>query len=634
MHKSFRCLINLCLTLAIFGQTTPAFAITQEDRIFFEKVTKRKGSDEEILLLLTIADELEGNYAVLQRLKELQSRYARHLKSTLPPEAELWVYAKLAYHELKHGSKAQASTYCNSALASIKAMPEPIDLDGGYFLVEGCESLVQALLALKRLPDYNRTQTLLGHAKLRFGRRSTEKLMIESLLFCLVGDFESARVIVSDAIKADPGYSGTYLLRASLSFRDKKYGAALKDVDRALNICSDFPHAYILKGKCLFCLDKTEEALAALNKAVELSHRSDAYQVRALIKLTSDPAGAEADMQAAMKAPDVTGTAFSLYADRMMEVKNFDEAIKNYTRALEMTDAILPLRKAKYYYRRGLCYRSKRDADKAMADFKQAIALDPSRALQVKKLLARIDDDLPAIATSKAAPDKASPDKPGLDKQAADKPAADKPADNKNGQTQAAGSDQVSGASGAVAEAKGGTAPVNDEYKEYVAAFDIAVPTYRKGQYKIPEHLIMKSEKMETGAAAEKKSSFIIDAAPAAGSAKTGSDSGAIPTREKASAEPSAAAAETGAAVDPYLRYLTEHVSAVIESAPSARLSATFQIQPDGTPLIKDGRGNNMLTNVISRSAPFKTPPADRKNVFHADLEAGSLSVRFSFAEQ
>jgi len=40
-----------------------------------------------------------------------------------------------------------------------------------------------------------------------------------------------------------------------------------------------------------------------------------------------------------------------------------------------------------------LCYRALRDGANAIADFKQAIILDGKRAAQVKKLLAKVDDE-------------------------------------------------------------------------------------------------------------------------------------------------------------------------------------------------------------------------------------------------
>lgn len=621
----------------------PVFSvITQEDRVFFEKVLKRKGTDEEVLLLAAMADEKEGNYAVLKRFKELQSRYARHQREKVPPEAESWVFAKLAYYEFLHGSKKEADNYCNIAMKNLKAMPDPIDLDGGFFFVEANEALAKTLGGLKRTADYNRTQTLLGHAKLRFGRRATEKLMVAAFEFYLAGDRESARGLCAEAIRGEPGYAGSYFLRAFLNFKDKNYNSSFKDLERVSAICPDWARVRVLKALCLYFLDKKDRALAELDSAVEAAHQPEAYMVRAAIKMENDPQSAESDLLEAMKSPHADWRIFSMYADYKFETKNFAEAAKSYSRALELMDSTAkPVDKGRDYYRRGLCYRALKDASRATSDFNAAISFDPKRGEQVKKLLARIDEG-PSTAASAAnntkppAGDKVVASGKQEGSAAAENPASakeNKPAENP----------EVTPETSEKIDEELASAKLGDSCKQYVAEVEVAEPTYRKGQYVGPAIKPVPSIAKSTVVATEqKKNSWLLDDSspvtkpddknPSAAKSTAALAESHAPAQDAGAGKP--AVAETR---DPYLRYLERKINQSIETAPSSNISVTFRIQEDGAPAVQPGNDGNttvsQLSNVLTRSAPFKVPSAETKNNFRADIDAGTRAVRIKFAD-
>jgi tetratricopeptide (TPR) repeat protein len=480
--------------------------------------------------------------------------YAKHRSDK--PFREAWVYGKLAYNEYAHGSKTQAAAYANIALSDLKSMPEPVDLDECYFYIEGTTALSKALAGLGRSADYNRTQTLLGHARIRFGRTSTELLMIRALIYFSNNDYDSARNLCAQAMKEEPGFSGSYYLRAVLNFKELKFSAAEKDLNRAIELCPDFSHAYMLKGLCFLFEDKKEQALADLNKAVDLSHSSAAYQTRAAFKFAEeDMEGGEKDIAEAMKASDATWMSYSMHGDYMLQYKNYDQAITDYSKSIDLMDQRVVKYKARAYYRRGLCYRATEKPDKALSDFNQASAIDPARAVQVRKLLAKVDDTTPT-----------------KDPMAGMQPSS-MPVPSHDG---------------------------DEGYREYASNFEPAMPTFREGRDYIAGVRYQKPSKEKVVKKEDDKHGWISDAGPVSDAKnnspvkkKDDTAAGANETPKKEPEKPAADPAATksvAAAVttDPYLKYLEQQLSAASESAAAADLAIKFKIQSDGSPMLED----------------------------------------------
>ena len=67
--------------------------------------------------------------------------------------------------------------------------------------------------------------------------------------------------------------AGTYVNRGILYMRNGNYNAALEDYDRALRLLPDLGEAYLNRGAAFIYMDEHEDAVTALNRAIELGSR-------------------------------------------------------------------------------------------------------------------------------------------------------------------------------------------------------------------------------------------------------------------------------------------------------------------------------------------------------------------------
>jgi hypothetical protein len=218
--------------------------------------------------------------------------------------------------------------------------------------------------------------------------------------------------------------------------------------------------------------------------------------------------------------------------------------------------------------------------------------------------------------------------------------------------------------------------------KDFTSAFDVSTPTYREGQYRNSDQILMKSGKRSLRSKSTKTKSWISDE-PAAPSKDDETSKDDLQDAEKKSAEnakkkiaSSSISAESiggdesanksvdvnvnaergGKAKDnkakpsgstesliesenqdPYLRYLQHRLQAELEFTPASKVTAKFQIQADGVIIIKSleasGLSFNRFSNLLIRAAPYKVPPADKKNSFSAEIPAGGSSIKVDYSD-
>ncbi|MBX9722025.1 MAG: tetratricopeptide repeat protein, partial [Candidatus Obscuribacterales bacterium] len=538
-----------------------------------------------------------GNYSVTKKLRDLQAYYTKHKPKKIAREA--WVYSKLAYYEWQHGTKEKANLYCNSAIKDLSApLAEPIDLESGAFYVEATESLARALKGLNRIPDFNRIVTKYSSGRVFYGRDKTQRDMFDGVVYFLEGDMDSSRAKASDAIKGEPGYAGSYYLRAIAGMRadtEEAYNSAIKDLDKAIAICPDFPHAYLMKGICLLENKKTDEALVAFDKALSQSHgRPTFYILRGVARAEKgDIAGCEADLDEAIKDPEVSWVAYAVRGECHMFHRQYELAIKDYTSEINGLGFKLNKVKAKAYYRRGTAYLKLQNQDKANDDLKQCVILDPSRADKVKKLTAKlVEDDEKVTSTDE------------------------------------------------------------ESFRKIVAESDPDLPSFREGEGKVFKS---KSSRLASRnkSAPKGKPSWIIDDAPSStatgdksatnssptdGSTSSGSANGGAGSGGSASGGSAGKSASSVNIIDvdedPYLKYINKHIRSFVESAPSRDLKVTFKVESDGVATIQEEAGvkpSNMLSNLVLMAAPYKIPPAGKPSIFSVEMKATSTQVKVDY---
>ena len=123
--------------------------------------------------------------------------------------------------------------------------------------------------------------------------------------------------------------------------KQEEYKAAINHYNEAIELKSDFAHAYHNRGYTYAELGDYKNAMKDYSKAIELlPNLTDAYNGRG-----------------------------SIYADKV----DFENAIKDYDKAIELNPNF-----AEVYYNRGNAYKAKGDLDKAIQEYTQAIKLKPN----------------------------------------------------------------------------------------------------------------------------------------------------------------------------------------------------------------------------------------------------------------
>jgi tetratricopeptide (TPR) repeat protein len=175
-------------------------------------------------------------------------------------------------------------------------------------------------------------------------------------------------------------------LRGSAYFRMNKFADALNDLTSAIRINqSDWVDFYML-GVCYLNLDRTDEAIQALEKALSMKPGQTAitdllgkvYFKKGVAALSAKQYGPAA--QAMMKALEYdpkNGYAYYNLAETYLFEKRYPEAEKALTRSVEL----LP-NSMEAYARLGLIYEKEKKWDLALSAYKKADGISPSKAMK------------------------------------------------------------------------------------------------------------------------------------------------------------------------------------------------------------------------------------------------------------
>ena len=171
-------------------------------------------------------------------------------------------------------------------------------------------------------------------------------------------NYEQAIEYFTKAIKIDPKYIDAYHWRG-ITYNDlKKYDEAINDFNNTIKLSPEHAEAYKYKGDIYFDLEKYEEAIHNYDKAIKINpkkalwyiSRGMAYQTQGM----------------AEQNPFIDNSKFN-------SQKKYNKAIENFTKALEINPKFAIVYKA-----RSQAYILLGQNDKADADYKKAIELDPS----------------------------------------------------------------------------------------------------------------------------------------------------------------------------------------------------------------------------------------------------------------
>lgn len=160
---------------------------------------------------------------------------------------------------------------------------------------------------------------------------------------------QEALAAFAEAIRLDPTYGKTYVLKGHIEFANGLFEEAKKSYQSAAQYITDDPELYQNLGTACYKLRQYEDAVAAFNDALRVQpNNADALLGRGLA-----------------------------YAQQ----EKYALALKDYDRAAQLNP-----QNARIFHERGVCYALMNQLEKAAADFQSAYRLDPENAATCEKL--------------------------------------------------------------------------------------------------------------------------------------------------------------------------------------------------------------------------------------------------------
>lgn len=185
------------------------------------------------------------------------------------------------------------------------------------------------------------------------------KALTEQRLGNLDAALKSYNALIGSQSKNLYGYAG----RASLYIKQGNFDDAILDCDTMLSIKPDFIDAYRLRAIANSASGKYKEAILDATRYV------DSLAVLGKLNVSTDVTQVNSTGSNNRALQEVyAARAFSYF-----QVKKFDEAIEDYTKAIE-----LDTKNPHMYASRALAYKCEKAYKKALEDIETALQLDPS----------------------------------------------------------------------------------------------------------------------------------------------------------------------------------------------------------------------------------------------------------------
>lgn len=191
--------------------------------------------------------------------------------------------------------------------------------------------------------------------------------------------YDDANNIVQEAQNL---YAPFYIKKANAAMNAKDFAAAVENYRKALETDADNAVACLRLGMAESSLGKTEEAVAALEKAAEMGEKAKAYKYlskiylkQALVeqKAKAWPASYEAAKKAVSYADEVQGN--KLLGLSAIQLKKYDEALAAWLKVEAANPEAKDINSTRY--RLALCYEGLGQKAEACKMYK-AIAADPN----------------------------------------------------------------------------------------------------------------------------------------------------------------------------------------------------------------------------------------------------------------
>ena len=161
-----------------------------------------------------------------------------------------------------------------------------------------------------------------------------------------------------------------YKIPSSYELNEEYYQNALTVVDEALDENPDNADAYFKKSRILLDMQRPDDAIANINRAIRLAGSNAEYS---LVKIRAHAAAGEMpqafeEAQQAIKIGNVSEELYSIVAEGNLQNSNYRQALRYANAALQLNP-----NNGNNYYRKGLAYYAMADTAAAVTQFMNSI---------------------------------------------------------------------------------------------------------------------------------------------------------------------------------------------------------------------------------------------------------------------
>lgn len=204
--------------------------------------------------------QLEGE--IYLYMGEYPSAYASYMKvnsSDMASSSSFYLAAK----SLENIPGAQISDIITLLDSAIVRLGTPTSLEAAPYILERIDHKIQLSLFKEAVEDYNLYYMLVD------GNVNDQFFYYRQQAKFRADDNEGALRDIQEAIRQNAGSPDYYAEEAAIYVRLQKYNEALASVEKALELAPDFGACYRIRGVCYVRLEKKTEACAAFEKAKE-----------------------------------------------------------------------------------------------------------------------------------------------------------------------------------------------------------------------------------------------------------------------------------------------------------------------------------------------------------------------------
>jgi tetratricopeptide (TPR) repeat protein len=227
----------------------------------------------------------------------------------------------------------------------------------------------------KALADFTQAINLDSTFAMAYGNRGSVYIQLQQ--------YEKALVDLNQAIKLDDKLAFAYANR-SIVYADleKNYDLALTDINRAIKLDNQLAHSYMVRGFIYSLTGEFNKAITDLEKAAQLylqqSNQAGYQKVQTIINMVRGKMNGNVKQSSKQSSKDpveqlIERAISRLFALDDLKQKKYHDAMIRFTTIIENYDNPSVLD----YLGRGEAYFELKEYEKAIADYTQAIEIDP-----------------------------------------------------------------------------------------------------------------------------------------------------------------------------------------------------------------------------------------------------------------